>query len=196
MTTIVYLHGFRSTPNAMKATVLRDAWAGKARFLAPDLNVSPSEVQVRLLETVKGIDPASLVVVGASLGGFYAHWLAEKVGCRAILLNPVTQPWSLIQHYFGEQTIYGTDRTITVTPKFAVELQAMESVIEEPSRYRVILCTGDEVLDWRKAHQKYADCYQIVIDGNNHMIEGFKAWVPELEKFVFQAPTATEEIDA
>ena len=143
------------------------------------------------METVKGIDPASLVVVGASLGGFYAHWLAEKVGCRAILLNPVTQPWSLIQHYFGEQTIYGTDRTITVTPKFAVELQAMECVIEEPSRYRVVLCTGDEVLDWQKAHRKYADCHQIVIDGNNHMIEGFEAWVPELETFVFQAPMAT-----
>ncbi|MBO7173188.1 MAG: esterase [Burkholderiaceae bacterium] len=187
MTTVIYLHGFRSTPQAMKGSLLREAWSDKARFLAPDLNVSPAKVQTLLRETVKDIDPKSLVVVGASLGGFYAHWLAETVGCRAVLLNPATQPWGFIHHYLGEQTIYGTDRTMTVTEDFAIELKAMQAEIADASRYWVLLCTGDEVLDWKVAHRQYADCRQIVIDGNNHMIEGFEAWIPELEKFVFQA---------
>lgn len=184
MITVVYLHGFRSCPQAKKASLLRQAWSDKVRFVAPDLNDSPANVKKLLLDTVKDIDPKSLVLVGASLGGFYAHWLAEQVDCRAILLNPATQPWNVINQYLGEQTIYGTDRTITVTPEFADELKAMEVEVSDASRYWVLLCTGDEVLDWKVAHTKYADCHQIVVEGNNHMIEGFDTWIPDLEKFV------------
>lgn len=185
-TTVVYLHGFRSTPQSRKGVVMREAWSDRFAYLAPDLNCSPTQVQPILLETVKGLDPKSLVLVGSSLGGFYANWLAERIGCRAILLNPATEPWTVINDYLGVQPITGTDRTIEVKPEFAWEAQAMVSEASDPSRYFVVLCTGDEVLDWEKAHRKYAACEQLVIEGNTHEIVGFEKCIPALEKFILR----------
>ena len=90
---LMYLHGFRSSPDSNKGQVMREALGEKFTFLAPDLNVSPLAVQKILLETVKDINPSQLCLAGSSLGGFYATWLAEKIGCRAILFNPATEPW-------------------------------------------------------------------------------------------------------
>lgn len=165
---------------------MREAWGESMHFRAPDLNVSPANVQPILLETVKDLNPQDVVLVGSSLGGFYANWLAEKIGCRAILLNPATEPWSVINDYLGLQPITGTERTIMVTPEFADEAKTMVSDVSDAARYLVVLCTGDEVLDWTKAHQKYARCRQIVIEGNTHEIVDFESHIPELEKFVRQ----------
>ena len=84
---LMYLHGFRSTPMSKKGQIMREAFSGRVQYLAPDLNTSPSHVQTIIQEAIKGIAPEELCLVGSSLGGFYATWLAEKVGCRAILLN-------------------------------------------------------------------------------------------------------------
>ena len=187
MTTVIYLHGFRSTPFSKKGQVMREAWSETMHYRAPDLNFSPKNVQPILMDVVKDLDPKDLVLVGSSLGGFYANWLAEKIGCRAILLNPATEPWSVINDYLGVQPITGTDRTITVTPAYADEAKAMVSHPSDSSRYLVVLCTGDEVLDWSKAHAKYADCHQIVIEGNTHEIVDFESYIPQLEEFIGQS---------
>ena len=68
---------------------MREAWSETMHYRAPDLNFSPKNVQPILMDVVKDLDPKDLVLVGSSLGGFYANWLAEKIGCRAILLNPL-----------------------------------------------------------------------------------------------------------
>lgn len=184
MTTVLYLHGFRSTPQSKKGQLMRQAWINRFDFRAPDLNMSPLEVQSVLLETVADLDPHDVVLIGSSLGGFYANWLAEKVGCRAILLNPATEPWTVINDYLGVQSITGTDRTIEVKPEFADQTLAMVSDVGCSERYFVVLCTGDEVLDWGKAHRKYATCQQLVIEGNTHEIVDFEKYIPQLEHFI------------
>ena len=88
---VMYLHGFRSSPDSKKGRILRQAFSSRLGFSAPDLNVGPQEAQQIMLEAARGIDPNELCLVGSSLGGFYATWLAETLGCRAVLLNPATQ---------------------------------------------------------------------------------------------------------
>ena len=123
---VMYLHGFRSTPESNKGKIMRKAFSAKMTFLAPDLNVGPTDVKEILLESVKSISPNELCLVGSSLGGFYATWLAEKIGCKAVLLNPATEPWCVINNYLGIQSIANTDRTIEVKPEFAEQVKEMD----------------------------------------------------------------------
>ncbi len=48
----------------------------------------------------------SLAVVGSSLGGFYATAVAERTGCKAVLLNPAVEPARDLARYIGEQTAW------------------------------------------------------------------------------------------
>ncbi|MDF7003113.1 alpha/beta fold hydrolase, partial [Escherichia coli] len=95
---IVYLHGFRSSPRSFKAQLIgqRMASVGLAdKYVCPALPVSPreavdeTEAVIAELSTRDGIRP---VLIGSSLGGFYATWLAERHGLRAAMLNPATRP--------------------------------------------------------------------------------------------------------
>lgn len=180
---LMYLHGFRSSPDSNKGRVMRDALGEKFTFLAPDLNVSPLAVQKILLETVKDINPSQLCLAGSSLGGFYATWLAEKIGCRAILFNPATEPWCVINDYLGVQPIANTGRTIEVKPEFADQAKSMHCEIIHPERYLVFLSTADEVLDWHKAQKKYSACRQILLPENTHEITDFEQCLPQIEHF-------------
>ena len=181
---VIYLHGFRSSPASQKGKILRSAFATKGSFLAPDLNCSPNEVQALLLDLIKDIASDDICLVGSSLGGFYATWLAEKIGCKAVLLNPATQPWEVVGQYLGVQTIHGTDRTIEVKPEFEGQMLSMAAKPTKPERYLVFLSTDDEVLDWHKAQRQYADCEQVILEGNNHQIEHFETCLARIEQFI------------
>ena len=118
----------------------------------------------------------------------WSTWLAEKVGCRAILLNPATEPWSVINDYLGLQPIGNTNRFIEVKPEFADELRQMNCERIHPERYLVFLSTHDEVLDWHKAKSKYAACRQILLPGNTHEIDHFEQCLPEIQHFFAEVP--------
>ena len=181
---VMYLHGFRSSPDSKKGRILRQAFSSRLGFSAPDLNVGPQEAQQIMLEAARGIDPNELCLVGSSLGGFYATWLAETLGCRAVLLNPATQPWDVINDYLGVQTINNSTRTIEVKPEFADQARALDVLVTNPSRNLVFLSTSDEVLDWRLAQMKYAACREVILPGNTHEIERFEECLPAIEQFL------------
>lgn len=90
MQTVLYLHGFLSGPGSKKACVLRDLCEAEgANYVAPDLNMSPEDAAALIWsEYEKAAAVGTVAVAGASLGGFYAAWLAGRTGIRAVLLNP------------------------------------------------------------------------------------------------------------
>lgn len=181
---VIYLHGFRSSPASQKGKILKSAFEARETFLAPDLNRSPNEVKSVLIDLVSGISPDTICLIGSSLGGFYATWLAEKIGCKAVLLNPATHPWEVVRQHLGVQTIHGTDRTIEVKPEFEAEMLSMAAKPTNAHRYLVFLSTDDEVLDWHRAQRQYADCEQVILEGNNHQIEHFETCLARIEQFI------------
>ena len=94
------------------------------------------------------------------------------------------QPWEVVGQYLGVQTIYGTDRTIEVKPEFESQMLSMAIKPTKPERYLVFLSTDDEVLDWHKAQRQYADCKQVILEGNNHQIEHFETCLARIEQFI------------
>lgn len=176
---LIYLHGFRSSPQSYKAqkTLQRMRDLGCAELLdLPALDVSPQRAAQRIAELAQGCDPAELAVIGSSLGGFYATWLAEQLGpaCRAVLLNPAIHPELDLHRWLGVQTVYNSDATIEVLPEHLQQLVALQTPqITAPGRYLLIAATGDEVIDWTTMVRKYNGSRMHLVFGDNHALESF-----------------------
>ena len=186
MKTLIYLHGFLSTGNSRKAAVLREAAPAFGwRVQAPDLNTSPEEA-CRIIENLytKAAKEGQVAFVGGSLGGFFAAWIAEKTGARAVLVNPAVTPWEIVEEYLGPQTV-ADGRTLVVKPEFADQLRDIAvKAFSVPSRILLMLTTGDEVLDWREAAAKYHDSASVIVDGSDHMMSDFADYVESVMRFV------------
>ena len=173
--TVVYLHGFLSSPASAKARATAAAALGRGvACVVPDLNVEPLSVRPLIEQCFRGLDPAETAVVGSSLGGFYALWAAERFGCRAVALNPAVSPWRVVGDYLGEQRIHGTGRTLVVRPEHAEMLRGMRArPSDDPARLLAVLATGDEVLDWREADAMLAPGVAVRIAGGDHQLTGY-----------------------
>lgn len=184
---ILYLHGFRSSPQSKKAQMVGEAMAARGRagdFLCPQLPASP-RAAARLIEAAARLEePRQLALIGSSLGGYYATWLAERIGCRAALLNPAIAPYEDLRAHLGVQPVFFSEQTIEVKPEYMDELRALDTPrISRPERYFLLAATGDEVIDWRTMAAKYAPCRQRIIDGSDHQISDFASYLDEVLAF-------------
>lgn len=182
---ILYLHGFRSSPASTKARVLAGALAARGlgdRLFCPCLSHSPKEA-IRQAEAIVDAHDGPLAVAGSSLGGFYATWLAEKYGLAAVLINPAVAAPVLLGKYLGTQTNLHTRETFEFTPEHLAELRALEPARVTPSRYLLMVETGDELLDYREALARYAGCRRIVLPGGDHGFARFPEYVSQLIEF-------------
>jgi predicted esterase YcpF (UPF0227 family) len=173
---LVYLHGFNSTPQSKKATMLRtymDERGLGARYVCPALPHWPSEA-IATVERELGRHPAAPVTyIGSSLGGFYATYLAEKHGHRAVLVNPACYPQRDLAKYLGpQQNLYSGER-YALTDEHLRQLEALAVERPSPERYMLIVETGDEVLDYREAVERYVGAQQVVIRGGDHTLQSF-----------------------
>ena len=184
---IVYLHGFRSAPASIKARALKarmiECGLGEY-FWCEQLPVSPRAAITLAESAIDRARAAGLVptVAGSSLGGYYATWLAERHGLRAVLVNPaVVAPLSL-EAYVGIQDNLYTGERFEFTHGHIDELHAIEvPAISRPERYWLLAETGDEVLDYRHAVEKYSGARQTVLEGGDH---GFSRWNDYLDAVI------------
>jgi len=184
---ILYLHGFRSSPGSRKALQIRAAMVARGlaeEFVCPQLPASPRHA-IDLALAMAGLEnPARLALIGSSLGGYYATWLAEQIGCRAVLLNPAIAPHDDLKAHLGQQPVYFSDASIDMKPAYLDELQALDTPrITRPERYLLVAATGDAVIDYRTMVAKYAGCRQRVIDGSDHQIQDFAHYLDEVLAF-------------
>jgi len=190
---ILYLHGFLSSPESAKARQLRAALAREGReadFLCPPLPVSPRAAADVALASAQLEDPRQLYLVGSSLGGYYATWIAERLGCHAVLLNPAIRPYEHLRGQLGWRTAYGSGLAVEVRPEYLDELRALETpVLTNPGRYLLIAATGDELIDCREMVEKYQDCPLHLIQGSDHSLTDFAQYLPQVLRFCGVAPS-------
>lgn len=184
---ILYLHGFRSSPQSFKARLLGDrlkALGWENDYACPHLPASPRKAAALALELLSGADAAKSTAIGSSLGGYYATWLAEQTGCRAVLLNPAVKPPRDLEKYVGVTTEYHSDAPFEFKHEYIDELHALAvDRITRPERYYLIAATGDEVLDWREMVAHYPGAPQRIVEGSDHGLSDFGKYVGDVLNF-------------
>jgi uncharacterized protein len=195
---ILYLHGFRSSPQSFKARLLAERLAALGRgdeWCCPQLPVSPLET-IELAESLvaarvgsneakdKPGHPERIVLIGSSLGGFFATHLAEKHGWPAVLLNPAVVPQRDLSAYLGEQPRVHGGGSIVVEARHLDEMRALAvTSITRPERYYLFAATGDEVLDYREMLAHYPAARTRLIEGSDHSISEFADYVDDVLAF-------------
>jgi predicted esterase YcpF (UPF0227 family) len=177
---ILYIHGLNSSALSYKASVLRKRMTELRRsreFLCLELPPSPREAIARLEETIKAHDRQDVNLIGSSLGGYYATFLAERYAVRAVLVNPAVAPYELLGAYVGPQTNLYTGVRYELTRGHLAELAALEVERVTPERYLLIVGTDDEVLDYRAALARYQGARQIVVEGGDHGLSVFESYL-------------------
>lgn len=153
------------------------------RYRCPALPASPRAASQLAFDLAKVTPVHQLALIGSSLGGYYATWLAERLGCRAVLLNPATDPAHDLQAHIGRQAVFFSEDEINFRPEYIEELRELDTWVTRPERYFLIAATGDTVIDYRKMVAKYSGARQHVIDGSNHELSDFDQYLDDVLAF-------------
>lgn len=195
-TKLIYLHGFNSSPDSFKARALREylcgKLAGEKRNHVPqqwlDIPVIPPVPADAIKMLSHCVEEAqkqhTVALVGSSLGGFYATWLAEQYGLKAVLINPAVRPYDLLREYLGDNINFYTSERWVLDETTIEQLQALDvDRVTRPDHYLLMLQTGDEVLDYRQAVEKYSDCPSIIEEGGDHSFTNFENHIKRILSF-------------
>ena len=188
-THVLYLHGFRSSPQSAKARQVAAVMATQFPHITwwcPQLPPSPQAAAALMINGTAHWPADHMAVIGSSLGGFYATWLAFQRDCKAALLNPAIDPARDLAKYIGEQTAWHDPaERFYFAPEFVDELRALEvGSMPRPECVWALIAKGDEVLDWREMTARYPGSQQVVIEGGNHAITDFDQYLPLLMNFL------------
>ena len=188
-THLLYLHGFRSSPASTKARLTAEAVARRhpgVTWLCPALPPSPQQAMDQVLQAIGDWPKDSMAVMGSSLGGFYATWLAERLGCKAVLLNPAIQPARDLAAQIGEHSLWhDPQQHFTYDQSHVDELIAKEVPhISQPARYFAVIAKGDEVLNWREMLAHYPGAAIKLLPGGDHALSDFDQHLDEALDFL------------
>ncbi len=152
----------------------------------PQLPPSPRKAMAMVAHGIADWPQSRMAVVGSSLGGFYASWVAERTGCRAVLLNPAVDPARDLQKYIGEQSgWHDPGESFFFQSEFVLELRDMTlSGLRRPDRYLAVIAKGDELLDWREMQTRYAGARIRLLEGGDHALSDFELHLPTVMAFL------------
>lgn len=186
MPSVLYLHGFLSSPKSTKARVTQQ-WLQEHfpswDYHCPQLSSYPHLARQELIEIYQSLEEAPFVI-GSSLGGFWATWCVETFGGKAALINPAVAPHTRFQHFVGQalQSYYSED-IYTLSLQDLEVLQACDREFKTPSPYFLLLQTGDETLDYRMALAHYNGAKILLEKGGSHSFDGYEAHLDSIVRF-------------
>ena len=188
-THLLYLHGFRSSPASNKARMMAAAVSSRhpiVTWLCPALPASPKQAMAEVLQAIADWPKEHMAVVGSSLGGFYATWLAERLGCKAVLFNPAVHPARDLAAYIGDNSLWhDPQQSFSFDPVYVDELQAQEVAhISHPERYFAVIAKGDEVLNWREMTGHYPGAAIKLLPAGDHALSDFDQHLDEVLGFL------------
>ena len=181
---ILYIHGFGSSGHGGKASLFREYF--EEEVIAPSLSYVPNlaiDTLEQIIEMLLEKDE-TVGLVGSSLGGYYAIYLASKYDLKAVLINPAIYPYKTLDKV-GMATNYYDDTNFEVTNEHIQELRFLEvQEIPNQENFLTLLQTDDEVLDFNEAVEKLPNSELIIEEGGNHTFENIESYFRKIYNFL------------
>jgi len=184
---LLYIHGFNSSERSHKATVLMNEASKRGlsnAVISPRLSWQPAQAIKQLETIIEAQQHQGITLIGSSLGGFYAAYLAEKYRLNTILVNPAVQAPTLLKEYLGPQTNPYTQDEYELTEHHMLELEQL--VITQPTAelYWLMIQEGDEVLDYKEALKAFPKTARLTHEEKGeHSFTEFERFSSEILRF-------------
>ena len=186
---IIYLHGFQSSTLSIKGQYIQAFCQNQHHIQVhlPDLNMPPKQVLAHVSKMIECLD--QVVLIGSSLGGFYATQLVAKHAVPAVLINPAMRPWQLFHDLFGDELPYVVNGQWTLDQTQLDQLEQMAvPFVQDADKILVLLQQDDEVLDYREAQRYYSNAAHpsmMITEANgNHAMDNFADKIPMALQFL------------
>ncbi|OTH00020.1 YqiA/YcfP family alpha/beta fold hydrolase [Acinetobacter sp. ANC 4973] len=186
---IIYLHGFQSSTLSIKGQYIQAFCQNQHHIQVhlPDLNMPPKQVLAHVSKMIECLD--QVVLIGSSLGGFYATQLVAKHAVPAVLINPAMRPWQLFHDLFGAELPYVVNAQWTLDQTQLDQLEQMAvPFVQDADKILVLLQQDDEVLDYREAQRYYSNAAHpsmMITEANgNHAMDNFADKIPMALQFL------------
>lgn len=187
---VIYLHGFLSSPQSLKATQTLEFVKVNYPQLTleiPKLANYPEQAAKVIEQVIAKYPNKKLRFIGSSLGGYLSTYMREKYSGKAVLINPAVKPYELLVDYLGEHVNPHTDEKFVLEQKHIAELVILDTPdITQAADYWVLLQTADETLDYRQAEGKYQGAQMTVEQGGDHSFQYFQRFLPDIFRFLLQ----------
>ena len=110
--------------------------------------------------------------------------ISEKHNLKAVLINPVLNPYEVIQQYIGLHENSETGNTFHIEKHHADQLRELETLrISKPKNFLVLVQEGDEIFNQQVTIERFADANLLVQENGSHEYEGFESIVDNILKF-------------
>lgn len=187
---IIYLHGFASSSYSSKAQKFKEYFSKLDRFVSPNLTHIPKLAVYNAEELIKiflAENKEEVILMGSSLGGYYASYLANKYNLKAVLINPSVYPFETLKKFSqSDCRSYFDNSAFEFTQEHAESLYDYQvQTYRDIKKFLVCLQTGDEVLDYREAEQKLSGAEFIIDKGGDHSFLDIEKHFEKIEKFLF-----------
>lgn len=183
---LLYIHGFNSSENAMKANLLKQhcqKLGVESSLIIPRLSWQPKLAIEQLESIIESKMASGISLFGSSLGGFYATYLAHKYNLNSIFLNPAVCAPALIQTLLGPQQNYHTQENYILTTEHVDQLAELDLPLSKPELFWLMLQKGDETLDYRRALAYYQNVETSLEEGGSHGFDGFERYLDQVLTF-------------
>lgn len=190
---ILYIHGFRSKGDGEKAKALQ-AYFPNEKVISPSLTTKPLEDAETLKDIIFQYSQEKIIVIGTSLGGFYAHYLSRIFHLNCFLINPSFNPWESLKDSLGVNTVYGSEKegdltpeTFELTQEHLNQFEHLGNEINVPlSTYskaliNLIISVDDEVINHAETLVKFRDCKIKLFDNAGHIFTKFEEILPNVK---------------
>ena len=184
---LLYLHGFNSSPDSTKAIIFQSFVKKKnsESLLIPSLPISPKET-ILFLEEIIEENKKEVSLIGSSLGGFYAAYLAEKYKLKSVLINPVVS-----SHLKNMKDLIGEHENYNTGEKYFFSKSSFKELFDYkikrfsiPLNQLFLLQLGDEVLDQKETLKYYKGSLFLVEDEGSHKFDNFEKYLPLIYDFM------------
>lgn len=162
---------------------------GSEQVCAPDLPPVPDTAISILCDEVKRLqaDDRQILLVGSSLGGYYSAWLSDRFDLPAILVNPSVKPYTTLRLGLGLNPTYTAEtRFFIFTREHLESLRNYEAPQVKSDKLLLMLQTGDAILDYREALDRFPQAERLVIEGGSHGFDRFEDYMGVIRQFYWK----------
>ena len=185
---IIYLHGFNSSAESKKSKIL-DSYLEKEKLInleSPNLNNSPKKA-ISQIEKIIRESSSRVCLIGSSLGGLYATFVADKYNLKSVTINPVvTNHISGMRDLVGSHKNFHSEEEYEFTLKDYFDLQKLGlEKLKKPLNHFCLIKMSDEVLDHNITFTFFSKSYVLSEKGGNHSYDDFFAKIPLILDYMF-----------